>query len=332
MYSECKICGQKIKANSARGLAYHLNHYHPEVDHRDYYIKCINSRTQCVDCGCEMKFFGLTNGFYERCKSCATKQSWVNADERKQELSERFTTNNPSVGRPKGSKNKNPYPERGRQLRSESLRGRAAPWNLDPTKINSQKDTWANKSNEEITSIYAQQLKTKEENGVVAQFYQGRFKPKNPNKYKGDVKNIIYRSSWELAVLKWADSNNLIKSYSSEEIVIPYFYEIDKKTHRYFIDVFLEYTDGRKVLVEIKPKKETNVPAKQGKSKSRYITESLTYVKNQNKWAAAFEFAKARGWVFEVWTEDTLKGMNILKSLPKQKTTKPLKPFKKKAK
>ncbi|NDB85179.1 MAG: head completion protein, partial [Alphaproteobacteria bacterium] len=28
--------------------------------------------------------------------------------------------------------------------------------------------------------------------------YKGKFNPKNPNKYKGDPTNIIYRSRWEL--------------------------------------------------------------------------------------------------------------------------------------
>lgn len=330
MYNKCKICGQKIEAKSARGLAYHLNHYHSKVDHKDYYIKYIDSRTRCVDCGCEMKFHGLTYGFYERCKPCSIKSSWVDDISRKEKLRERFKENNPSVGRPKGSKNKNPYPESARQLLSEQNRGRKAVWNLEPNKIDSQKKTWESKSTEEITEIYQKQLKTKEENGTVGQFYQGRFKPKNPSKYRGDAKNIIYRSSWELAALKWADSNDNIKSYSSEEIVIPYYYEVDKRTHRYFVDMFLEYVDGRKILVEIKPKKETSIPKKQGKSKNRYMTESLTYIKNQNKWAAAHEYCKDRGWTFEIWTEDTLKGMNILKSLKSPKKLKPLKPYRKK--
>ena len=27
--------------------------------------------------------------------------------------------------------------------------------------------------------------------------YKGKFKPKNPSKYKGDIKEIVYRSSWK---------------------------------------------------------------------------------------------------------------------------------------
>lgn len=28
-------------------------------------------------------------------------------------------------------------------------------------------------------------------------YYQGKYKPKNPEKYVGDINNIIFRSSWE---------------------------------------------------------------------------------------------------------------------------------------
>ena len=43
-----------------------------------------------------------------------------------------------------------------------------------------------------------------------------------------------------------------------------------------------------------------------------------------NKWDAAREYAKDRNWGFEIWTEDTLTQMGILK-----KALKPLKPLRK---
>jgi hypothetical protein len=33
--------------------------------------------------------------------------------------------------------------------------------------------------------------------------YKGRFSPKNPAKYNGDPMNIIWRSTWELRVMKY---------------------------------------------------------------------------------------------------------------------------------
>ena len=52
--------------------------------------------------------------------------------------------------------------------------------------------------------------------------YSGRYKPKNPKKYKGDYTNVIYRSLWEKHAFKWCDTNANVIEWSSEEVVIPY--------------------------------------------------------------------------------------------------------------
>jgi hypothetical protein len=131
---------------------------------------------------------------------------------------------------------------------------------------------------------------------------------------------------WERNCFAWCDDNSEIKEWSSEEIVVPYFYDVDKKYHRYFVDLKITFNNGKTILVEIKPEKEVQLPKRPDKSQ-RYLNEALTYVKNQNKWKAASEFAKDRGWTFEIWTEKTLQNMGIL---PKAlKPLKPLKPYKK---
>lgn len=154
--------------------------------------------------------------------------------------------------------------------------------------------------------------------------YSGKYKVKNPHKYNGDHTNVVYRSLWEKWCFKWCDESAEVKSWSSEEVVIPYFYEVDKKYHRYFMDLKITFTSGKTYLVEIKPKKETSPPEFKGRKTKQYINEGLTYVKNMNKWAAAQKFASDNGWGFEIWTEDTLHSMGI-----KPKSTKPLKPYKK---
>ena len=158
--------------------------------------------------------------------------------------------------------------------------------------------------------------------------YSGKYKVKNISKYRGDPDKIVYRSSWEKACFNWCDQNPDIKYWSSEEVVVPYKYDVDKKYHRYFVDLKIGYNDGRTILVEIKPDKETAPPKRPDKSK-RYIGEALTYVKNMNKWEAANSFAKDRGWEFQIWTEKTLREMKILKAL---KPLKPLKPYRKRKK
>ena len=156
--------------------------------------------------------------------------------------------------------------------------------------------------------------------------YSGKYKVKDPTRYKGDHTNVVYRSMWERQCFAWCENNSEIKEWSSEEIVVPYYYEVDKKYHRYFIDLKITFNNGKTILVEIKPEKETAPPKRPDKTK-RYLNEALTYVKNQNKWQAASEFAKDRGWEFQIWTEKTLEKLNIL---PKAlKPLKPLKPVKK---
>lgn len=156
--------------------------------------------------------------------------------------------------------------------------------------------------------------------------YSGRYKVINPDKYKGDHTNVVYRSKWELYCFQWCDNTADIVEWSSEEVIIPYYYDVDKKYHRYFMDLKIKFKNGKILLVEIKPEKETQVPKRPDKSK-RYITESLTYIKNQCKWKAAETFAKDRGWAFEVWTEKNLTAMGIMPAYT-DKTMKPLKPIK----
>lgn len=142
--------------------------------------------------------------------------------------------------------------------------------------------------------------------------YQGKFKPQNPQKYVGDVSKIVFRSMWELQLLRWCDFNADVLKYASEEIVIPY-RSVDGQMHRYFVDMMIWFSNGQKLLIEVKPKRQTRMPKTQGrKNKARLVEEILEFEKNKAKWAAADEFAKRRGLVFKVWTEDTLKGMGIL--------------------
>jgi hypothetical protein len=140
--------------------------------------------------------------------------------------------------------------------------------------------------------------------------YKGFYRVKNPKKYDGDFKNVIYRSHWEMQVFRWCDSNDQVLKWSSEEIVVPYYLPTDKKYHRYFVDLKFTTAEGT-FLVEIKPKSQTVPPKKPSRQTKKYLEEARTYVKNQCKWKAADSFAKDRGWKFVIWTEDTIKSMGI---------------------
>jgi hypothetical protein len=142
--------------------------------------------------------------------------------------------------------------------------------------------------------------------------YKGFFKPRNPQKYKGDPTNIVYRSRWELLVMSRFDADPQIIWWSSEETVIPYRSPVDKRIHRYYVDftVRLNTTDGKTktLLIEVKPYKQTLPPViQESKKKSkRYIQEVMTWGVNSAKWKAAREYCKDRGYEFKIMTEKEL--------------------------
>ena len=140
--------------------------------------------------------------------------------------------------------------------------------------------------------------------------YQGKFRPSNTKKYRGNPTNIIYRSLWERKFMVYCDRNENILEWGSEEIAIPYKSPIDNKWHRYFPDFYIKYKDSKgkikRSIIEIKPFKQTQQPPLQEKKTKSYVYEVTQYVTNQAKWAAADEFCKDRLWEFKVFTEKEL--------------------------
>lgn len=141
-------------------------------------------------------------------------------------------------------------------------------------------------------------------------FYQGKYVPKQPEKYDGDATQIIYRSSWELKFFNWCDTNPAIIKWSSEEVIIPYLCPTDNRVHRYFPDAKIQVKDqsGRikTYIVEIKPDAQTRPPETPKRKTKRYITEVMTWGKNDAKWKYAKEYCKDRGYEFMIITEHHL--------------------------
>lgn len=145
----------------------------------------------------------------------------------------------------------------------------------------------------------------------VPKYNQGFFKPKNPDKYRGDPTNIVYRSGWELRLMSHFDLHSDVIWWSSEERIIPYRSPVDNRVHRYFPDflIHVKTMEGKyeTVLIEVKPKAQTQPPKRTEKSK-RYLNEVMTWGVNEAKWKAAEEYCKDRGWKFQVFTEDHIYG------------------------
>ena len=99
--------------------------------------------------------------------------------------------------------------------------------------------------------------------------YSGKFSPRNPQKYRGDFTNIIYRSTWECRVMTWLDNNDAIIEWGSEELVIPYKSPVDNRVHRYFPDFYVKVKQKddtiRVMILEVKPARQTKPPEKKKK-------------------------------------------------------------------
>lgn len=133
-----------------------------------------------------------------------------------------------------------------------------------------------------------------------------KWSPKNPEKYVGSKTDIVARSSWEIKVMNFLDTNPSVISWNSEGLVIKYISPLDGKFHRYFVDFIAKFktkTGEIKVYaIEVKPSKE-QVPPKPNKNRARFIAESETYLVNQAKWKAATEYCQANGVQFIVLNE-----------------------------
>jgi hypothetical protein len=129
---------------------------------------------------------------------------------------------------------------------------------------------------------------------AVIKQYQNGFEPKlhhvtgwheSPKAGK-----VYYRSSYEKKAYLKLDVDVNVISYTTENISTEYFNEIKGITSSYLIDLFIEYKDGSKKLIEIKPEK--------------WLQDSVVIAKIE----AGKKKATELGFVYEVWTEMDLFG------------------------
>ena len=138
---------------------------------------------------------------------------------------------------------------------------------------------------------------------MANKFQQGPYVVMNPKKYAG--KGVPkYRSGWELAFMRFCDSNDHIITWSSESLVIPYINPLTGKQTRYIPDFLIQYRNKHnKVvteLIEIKPKKQSIL---ESKANNR---DRMVVAVNHAKWAAAQAWCKRNGLTFRVITEEDI--------------------------
>lgn len=140
---------------------------------------------------------------------------------------------------------------------------------------------------------------------------------KHPEKYIAQNKQIVCRSSYEIKFAKWCDGNKNVLEWSSEEVVIPYYFEIDDKFHRYFVDYWLKILQKdntvKEFLIEVKPFDQTKEPKKPKRKTKGYINNVVSWIRNSSKWEAAKNYClkeqkNGRNIEFKIVTERDLNG------------------------
>jgi hypothetical protein len=135
----------------------------------------------------------------------------------------------------------------------------------------------------------------------MANYAQGTFTPRNPQKYVGKHKPK-YRSGWELTFMTFCDTHKSVTHWASESMSVPYRSPLDGKMHMYIPDFFVVYQNkfGKAIaeVVEIKPKKQSLIESRTASARDRAV--------NHAKWQAATAYCKMQGFSFRVITEDDL--------------------------
>lgn len=141
----------------------------------------------------------------------------------------------------------------------------------------------------------------------MSQTLKGKFRPHNPEKYKGDPSNIVYRSSWERSFMNYLDLHQDVEWWMSEERCVWYDNPVTKKKARYFPDFIVCYNrKGVRTteMVEIKPQNQVDGPPVNPKRKTEaWVNAVKTYIINRKKWEAAAKQCEDRGWNFRLLTE-----------------------------
>lgn len=132
-------------------------------------------------------------------------------------------------------------------------------------------------------------------------YKQGVRDPKIFKKYISSCKNepVIFRSGLELEFINYCENNPSIKRWASEPIKIKYYSRLDSKEMNYYPDFIIEKTNGDRIIVEIKPKAQTYKPTVYDN-----LWSKEAWIKNIDKWIAAYKFAKKHKMSFVVVCEN----------------------------
>lgn len=309
---DCKIC--RLQLNSLVKLSRHITHQH-RVKIREYYDKYLISETpKCRYCDEIPVFKNLAEGYKQTCKNHYSNLRSDSAKEFRIRLKDDEGKFNSFVEKVKQNQTyiwANRTDEQKNEIAIKS--STTTKLICEKLTVEERKQKYSRYFTCDVDTIERLNkegrencLKNwKEGKSGYGSNMKGKFKPRNPSKYKGDPSNIIYRSSYELKYMMKLDADNNIKWWQSEELIIPYKSPIDNKTRRYFPDFVFQDVNGQTFMVEIKPAVQTKPPVlTEGKKKTKkYINEVMTWGVNEAKWKYATEYCLDRGWKFVILTE-----------------------------
>ncbi len=143
---------------------------------------------------------------------------------------------------------------------------------------------------------------------MAQKFAKGEFVPTNTAKYIGKHP-IVYRSSWELTMMRKLDEHPNVLAWASETVSVPYLNPLTNRWSMYIPDFLVVYIDktGQKhaEIIEVKPMRER--PDYQRKAGERLSEKTkLAQVVNAAKWAAAVKFCAKNRIAFRVASEDEM--------------------------
>lgn len=145
---------------------------------------------------------------------------------------------------------------------------------------------------------------------MAREYHKGKYTLRNPEKYIGDPKNVIYRSSWEKILMIRFDNDPNVIQWGSEEFHIPYVSPVDKEVHRYFPDFVVKSRtkDGKvkKVVFEVKPFEQTMLPKPPKRITKQYKDAVRTFAVNDAKWKSARQWCAKHDMEFHLLTENEI--------------------------
>lgn len=143
----------------------------------------------------------------------------------------------------------------------------------------------------------------------MAATLKGVYNPDFKGKYIGNS-YPIFRSAWEKRVMFMLDHNEKVYRWGSELFPLPYFNPLDGKIHQYFPDFYVESIGSSgtmtKLIVEVKPKKQTIPPVIGNKRKKTINIEMTQWLINKAKWESAQKYCQNHGMKFMILTEDDI--------------------------